>query len=66
MIDLIDLLREKSGSDPRLRPVLKRIENGTADFSDTAIFSERYSALLGKVLSGNVLDLSAEEREELC
>lgn len=66
MNDLIDILREKSASDSRLSSIIKRIEKGTADFQDTASYSETYSNMLGKILSQNIIGISDLEREKIC
>ena len=52
--------------DPQLRQIMKKIEQGKADFSDTAQLSERASNLLGEVFGANVPDIPAEAREAVC
>lgn len=52
--------------DPVCRAALKKIEAGTADFSDTAAFSGRASELLGEVFGASVLDMDEEARETVC
>lgn len=52
--------------DPQLRQIMKKIEQGKADFSDTAHLSERASNLLGEVFGANVADIPAEAREAVC
>ena len=66
MDDLLVLVKGKSASDPQLRAVRKKVKKGTADFNDTAQYSEALSKLIGKNLSANILDIPPDVREELC
>ena len=65
MDDLLVLVKGKSASDPQLRAVRKKVQKGTADFNDTAQYSETLSKLIGKNLSANILDIPPDVREEL-
>ena len=65
MDDLLVLVKGKSASDPQLRAVRKKVKKGTADFNDTAQYSEALSKLIGKNLSANILDIPPDVREEL-
>ena len=65
MDDLLVLVKGKSASDPLLRAVRKKVQKGTADFNDTAQYSEALSKLIGKNLSANILDIPPDVREEL-
>lgn len=65
MDDLLLLVKGKSASDPQLRAVRKKVKKGTADFNDTAQYSEALSKLIGKNLSANILDIPPDVREEL-
>lgn len=65
MDDLLVLVKGKSASDPQLRAVRKKVRKGTADFNDTAQYSEALSKLIGKNLSANILDIPPDVREEL-
>lgn len=59
-----DIIDKKAATDPKFRSIIKRIENGTATFIDTAEYSEIVSDIFGRSLSANVLSLS--EREAVC
>ncbi len=65
MDDLLVLVKGKSASDPQLRAVRKKVRKGTADFNDTAQYSEALSKLIGKNLSANILDIPPDVREKL-
>lgn len=65
MDDLLVLVKGKSASDPQLRAVRKKVRKGTADFNDTAQYSETLSKLIGKNLSANILDIPPDVREKL-
>ena len=52
--------------DTVCRAVQKKIDEGKADFSDTARYTDRAAELLGMVLSEYVPDMSPDEREALC
>lgn len=56
---LLEAVMKKS--EPRLRAIRKRIENGTATFADTAEYSRILSELLGRELSAEVLGLDDRE-----
>lgn len=53
-------------ADKQLAAIRKKIESGTAAFSDTALYSERVSELIGGTLSALIPELPAGERERLC
>lgn len=63
---ILDELNRRAALDPQLRQIMKKIEQGKADFSDTAQLSERASNLLGEVFGANVADIPAEVREAVC
>ena len=52
--------------DPELNRIRRKIENGSATYADTSAYSIRSGKLLGEILSGHVLDIPAEDREQLC
>lgn len=52
--------------DTVCRAVQKKIDEGKADFSDTARYTDRAAELLGEVLAAYVPDMPPEERETLC
>lgn len=59
-----DIIDKKAATDPKLRSIIKRIENGSATFRDTAEYSGIISDIFGRSLSANVLNIS--ERETVC
>ena len=54
-------LDKKLAADPALRAIVKRVQNGTATFKDTAEYAKVLSHILGRELSAAVLDLSDRE-----
>lgn len=52
--------------DSICRAVQKKIDEGRADFTDTARYTDRAAELLGMVLSEYVPDMPPDERETLC
>lgn len=52
--------------DSICRAVQKKIDEGRADFTDTARYTDRAAELLGEVLAVYVPDMPPEEREALC
>ena len=52
--------------DSICRAVQKKIDEGRADFSDTARYTDRAAELLGEVLAAYVPDMPTDERETLC
>ena len=52
--------------DSICRAVQKKIDEGKADFSDTAQYNDRAAELLGEVLAAYVPDMPPDERETLC
>lgn len=54
-------LDKKLGADPALRAIVKRVQNGTATFKDTAEYAKVLSHILGRELSAAVLNLSDRE-----
>jgi hypothetical protein len=52
--------------DSICRAVQKKIDEGKADFSDTARYNDRAAELLGEVLAAYVPDMPPDERETLC
>jgi hypothetical protein len=52
--------------DSICRAVQKKIDEGKADFTDTARYNDRAAELLGEVLAAYVPDMPPEERETLC
>lgn len=64
--ELLNEFGTRLSLDPQLRQIMKKIEQGKADFSDTAQLSERASNLLGEVFGANVVDIPTEAREAVC
>lgn len=54
-------LDKKLAADPALRAIVKRVQNGTATFKDTAEYAKVLSHILGRELSAAVLNLSDRE-----
>ena len=52
--------------DSICRAVQKKIDEGKADFTDTARYTDRAAELLGMVLAAYVPDIPPDERETLC
>ncbi len=52
--------------DTLLRSLRKRIDSGSADFSDTAAYAERIANLLGNTLSKHIESIPVSEREQVC
>ena len=52
--------------DTVCRAVQKKIDEGKADFTDTARYNDRAAELLGEVLAAYVPDMPPDERETLC
>lgn len=52
--------------DTVCRAVQKKIDEGKADFTDTARYTDRAAELLGMVLADYVPDMPPDERETLC
>ena len=52
--------------DTVCRAVQKKIDEGKADFTDTARYTDRAAELLGEVLAAYVPDMPQDERETLC
>lgn len=52
--------------DSICRAVQKKIDEGRADFTDTARYTDRAAELLGEVLAAYVPDMPTDERETLC
>lgn len=63
---LYDEFQKKCALDSELRALKQKIESGSADFSDTAAYSQRVSKLLGKTLSKHIDGIPAGEREKIC
>lgn len=63
---LYDEFQKKCTLDPELRALKQKIESGSADFSDTAAYSQRVSKLLGKTLSKHIDGIPAGSREQIC
>lgn len=51
-------IESQAKQDKRLNAILKKVNDGKADFNDTAEYSERISNILGNVLSGSVEDMT--------
>lgn len=52
--------------DPQIRAILRKLDKGKADFTDTSKLSQREADILGELLGGKILDVPAEGREALC
>lgn len=63
---LYDEFQKKCALDPELRALKQKIESGSADFNDTAAYSQRVSKLLGKTLSKHIDSIPASQREKIC
>ena len=63
---LYDEFQKKCALDPELRALKQKIESGSADFNDTAAYSQRVSKLLGKTLSKHIDGIPASQREKIC
>lgn len=63
---LYDEFQKKCALDPELRALKQKIESGSADFNDTAAYSQRVSKLLGKTLSKHIDGIPANQREKIC
>jgi len=59
-------LARRISRDSICRAIQKKIDAGTADFSDTARYNDRAAELLGEVLAEYVPDMPPEARETLC
>ena len=59
-------LARRISRDSICRAVQKKIDEGKADFSDTARYNDRAAELLGEVLAEYVPDMPPEARETLC
>lgn len=62
----LDKFRRKAAADPLLRSVRRKAEAGTADFHDTARYSERAAEILGETLSADILSTPHGERAGAC
>ena len=63
---LYQAFQRRCALDTLLRSLRKRIDNGSADFSDTAAYSERIANLLGNILSRHIESIPVSEREQVC
>lgn len=63
---LYGLFNAKCATDPQLRALRKKLVSNTADFSDTAAYSERISNLLGETLSKYINNIPQGSREQIC
>lgn len=61
-----DELTRRISRDSICRAVQKKIDAGTADFTDTARYCDRAAELLGMVLAAYVPNMPPEARETLC
>lgn len=59
-------LSRRISRDGICRAVQKKIDEGRADFTDTARYTDRAAELLGEVLAAYVPDIPPEARETLC
>lgn len=59
-------LSRRISRDGICRAVQKKIDEGRADFTDTARYTDRAAELLGEVLAAYVPDMPPDERETLC
>jgi hypothetical protein len=63
---IMDELNRRAALDPQLRQIMKKIDRGKADFSDTSLLSQRMGNLLGALFSAEVLDIPEDAREAVC
>ena len=59
-------LNRRAALDPQLRQIMKKIEKGKANFTDTAQLSQRMGNLLGELFGAEVLDIPEDAREAVC
>jgi len=57
-------LAAKTATDPRMRAILRRIQVGTASFSDTALYTRYLGEQLGGILADALPDAAPEEIAE--
>lgn len=57
-------LDHRAESDPQLAAVIRKRQNRTATFADTAIYNERYSEMLGETLAKYVPELIEQGAKE--
>lgn len=62
---LLAELDKAAASDRQLSNLLKKMQSGDADFSDTAVYWQKFSELIGKVLSQNVVEAGSGLNEEV-
>ena len=63
---ILNELNRRAALDPQLRQIMKKIDRGKADFSDTALLSQRMGNLLGELFGAEVLDIPEDAREAVC
>ena len=63
---ILDELNRRAALDPQLRQIMKKIEKGKANFTDTALLSQRMGNLLGELFGAEVLDIPEDAREAVC
>ena len=59
-------LNRRAALDPQLRQIMKKIEKGKANFTDTALLSQRMGNLLGELFGAEVLGIPEDVREAVC
>lgn len=57
-------LAARAATDPRMRAILRRIQAGTASFSDTALYTRYLGEMLGGILADALPDAAPEEIAE--
>ena len=57
-------LTARSATDPQMRAILRRIQAGTASFSDTALYTRYLGEMLGGILADALPDAAPEEIAE--
>ena len=63
---ILDELNRRAALDPQLRQIMKKIEKGKANFTDTAALSQRMGNLLGELFGAEILDIPEDAREAVC
>lgn len=63
---ILDELNRRASLDPQLRQIMKKIEKGKANFTDTALLSQRMGNLLGELFGAEVLGIPEDAREAVC
>jgi len=60
--ELLKKASKAAQSDEKLKALVRKIEDGEADFQDMAVYSERLSKLIGSVLADEGADAEAAEK----